>query len=395
MRDLSREQNPKQKGTLPSDTIANPKGSGSGSTSHCMAITTRSGKLSVNIPFVEAFQEMPGFAKYLKDLITKNRTTKNEVVNVTHRVSSIIATTTVQKKEDPGVFTTPCTIGARDFARALGDNGASINLIPLTIYKQVGLGSRGLQVEQLLNVLKEHRQAIGWTIADIRGIPVGIYEHKIQLENEIKPSVEHQRRLNPSMHEMVKKEIIKWLDVGVVYPIADSSWREGHSTASWMDTPATTKSILHWKIRKRQHSLVHTFSRMPFGLCNAPATFQRFMMSIFSDMLEDFLEVIVYTDHVALRYLMAKKDAKRRLIRWVPLLLEFDFEVKDRKGTENQVADHLSRLEEAGRPKENLEINDAFPDEHILALSNIFAPWYADIANFLISDLIPKGLEAY
>ncbi|XP_070020068.1 uncharacterized protein [Nicotiana sylvestris] len=59
---------------------------------------------------------------------------------MTHRLSFIIATTTVQKKEDPGTFTIPCTIGARDFARALCDNGASINLMPLSIYKQAGLG---------------------------------------------------------------------------------------------------------------------------------------------------------------------------------------------------------------------------------------------------------------
>ncbi|XP_070010742.1 uncharacterized protein [Nicotiana sylvestris] len=167
MRDLSREQNLKQKGTLTSDTIANPKGSGNGPTSHGMAITNQSGKvkekvketpktlpphprppppfpqrlarkvddiklekfydilkqLSVNNPFVEAFQEMSGFAKYLKDLITKKRTTKNKVVNVTHHVSSIIATYTVQNKEDPGAFTIPGTIGAHDFAIALCDNG--------------------------------------------------------------------------------------------------------------------------------------------------------------------------------------------------------------------------------------------------------------------------------
>nr|XP_009591773.1 uncharacterized protein LOC104088741 [Nicotiana tomentosiformis] len=65
-------------------------------------------QLSVNIPFVEAFQEMSGFVKYLKYLITKKKITKNEVVHVTHRVSSIIATTVVQKKEDPGAFTIPC-----------------------------------------------------------------------------------------------------------------------------------------------------------------------------------------------------------------------------------------------------------------------------------------------
>ncbi|XP_070013276.1 uncharacterized protein [Nicotiana sylvestris] len=82
---------------------------------------------------------MSGFAKYLKDLITKKKTTKNEVVNVTHWVSSIIATTTIQKKEDPGAFTILCTIGAHDFVRSLCDNGASINLMPLSIYKQAGL----------------------------------------------------------------------------------------------------------------------------------------------------------------------------------------------------------------------------------------------------------------
>ncbi|XP_075097855.1 uncharacterized protein LOC142175174 [Nicotiana tabacum] len=106
-------------------------------------------------------------------------------------------------------------------------------------------------------------------------------------------------------------------------------------------------------------------------------------------------KAIVYTDHVALCYVMVKKDAKPKLIRWVLFLQEFDFEVKDRKGTENQVADHLSRLEEVGRPKEDLEINDAFPDEHILALSSTFTPWYANISNFLVKDLILDGLKAY
>ncbi|XP_019251108.1 PREDICTED: uncharacterized protein LOC109230024 [Nicotiana attenuata] len=80
------------------------------------------------------------------------------------------------------------------------------------------------EVEHLLNVLREHRQAIGWTIADIQGVPARICVRKIQLEKESKPSVEHQRRLNPSMQEVVNKEIIKWLDSEVVYPLADSSW---------------------------------------------------------------------------------------------------------------------------------------------------------------------------
>nr|XP_016469423.1 PREDICTED: uncharacterized protein LOC107791799 [Nicotiana tabacum] len=90
-------------------------------------------QLSVNIPFMEEFQEMYGFSKYLKDLITKNKTIKNEVVSFTYRVKSIITTTTVQKKEDPGAFIIPCIIGLHDFAQALCDNGASIKLMPLDI----------------------------------------------------------------------------------------------------------------------------------------------------------------------------------------------------------------------------------------------------------------------
>ncbi|KAF3634668.1 hypothetical protein FXO38_25027 [Capsicum annuum] len=78
------------------------------------------------------------------------------------------------------------------------------------------------------------------------------------------------------------------------------------------------------------------FKRMPFGLSYAFEKFRAYLLGT---------KVMFHTDHAPLRYLMAKKDAKPRLIRWVLLLQGFDFEVKDNKGCENQVADHLSRME--------------------------------------------------
>ncbi|CAM8956968.1 unnamed protein product [Rhodiola kirilowii] len=77
-------------------------------------------------------------------------------------------------------------------------------------------------------------------------------------------------------------------------------------------------------------------------------------------------EVIVYSDHAAIRYLMTTKEAKPRLIRWILLLQEFDVEIKDKKGIENTVADHLSPIV---REEEPGAITETFPDEHLYALT--------------------------
>ncbi|XP_070013822.1 uncharacterized protein [Nicotiana sylvestris] len=91
---------------------------------------------------------------------------------------------------------------------------------------------------------------------------------------------------------------------------------------------------------------------------------------------------------------MTKKDSKARLMRWVLLLQEFDLEIVDRKGCEDQVADHLSRLEEEGRPRDGLEINDSFPDEKFLFMSVNGMPWFADVANFLVTGIVPCELSS-
>jgi hypothetical protein len=80
------------------------------------------------------------------------------------------------------------------------------------------------QEEELLGVLREHKEAIGRTIEDIKGISPSLVMHKIHLEENSKPSREPQRRLNPAMQEVVRVEVVKLLDAGIIYPISDSKW---------------------------------------------------------------------------------------------------------------------------------------------------------------------------
>ena len=79
----------------------------------------------------------------------------------------------------------------------------------------------------------------------------------------------------------------------------------------------------------------------------------------------------------------------------VLLLQEFDFEVRDRKETENQVADHLSYLEDEVMRElgDKTNIDDTFPDEHVLAASQVLFPWFTDFANYLASDIIPSDFS--
>ncbi|GJR67113.1 reverse transcriptase domain-containing protein [Tanacetum coccineum] len=105
---------------------------------------------------------------------------------------------------------------------------------------------------------------------------------------------------------------------------------------------------------------------------------------------------IVYTDHSAIKYLFAKKDAKARLMRWILLLQEFDVEIRDKKGAENLAADHLSRLENPHQNEfENKEITETFPLETLgsVALRDNSTPWFADFANYHAGNFIVKGMS--
>ncbi|KAL4368063.1 hypothetical protein GQ457_05G015080 [Hibiscus cannabinus] len=166
------------------------------------------------------------------------------------------------------------------------------------------------QERSLLSVLSQHKGAIRWTMADLKGISPTICMHKILLEDCHGNSIEPQRRLNPVMKNVVMKEIIKWLDAGVIYPISNSSWvspvqcvpKKGGTTVVTNEENEllTTRTVTGWRIcmdyrklnkaTKKDHFPLPFIDqmRMPFGLCNAPVTFH-----IFSDMVEDFLEIFM------------------------------------------------------------------------------------------------------
>ncbi|KAH9801189.1 hypothetical protein KPL71_000934 [Citrus sinensis] len=694
-------------------------------------------QLHINIHFVEALEQMPNYVKFLKDIMArKRRLGEFETVALTHENSYMLQNKIPAKVKDLRSFTIQCSIGTRYAGRALCDLGANINLMALSVFKQLEVGEcrpttvtlqlanrshvypegkiedvlvkvdkfifpvdfivldfeadkevpiilgrpflatgktlidvqkgeltmrvndqRGrfaaIQIDWMEEKQSDRhtRRTIGWTMADIKGISPSICMHKIMLEDCSSNSVEHQRKLNPIMKEVVKKEIIKWLDAGIIYPISDSSWvspvqcvpkkggitklnkatRKDHFPLPFID------QILDRLAGKQYYCFLDGYSgynqiaialedqekttftcpygtfafrRMPFGLCNAPATFQRCMMSIFSDMVEQTLEVFmddfsvfgetyndglhnleevlkrcemtnlvlnwekchfmvqegivlghkvstdgievdkakievivklppptsvkgirsflghagfcrrfikdfskvakplcslleydkpfysgkechqafgalkkalittpviispdwtlpfelmcdasdhsvgavlgqkrdkvfhsiyyasktltytqinytttekellavvfafdkfraylvgtrvtVYIDHAAIKYLISNKDAKPRLIRWILLLQEFDLEIKDRKGIENQVVDHLSRLEADTSTLTRKDITKTFPDEQLLVvqqaqmLQQSESPWYAYFANYLVSGLLPPELK--
>nr|GEX96620.1 reverse transcriptase domain-containing protein [Tanacetum cinerariifolium] len=94
------------------------------------------------------------------------------------------------------------------------------NKLPVIIAKNLKDDER----EALINVLKSHKQAIAWKISEIKGIDPRFCTHKILMKDDYQPAVQSQRRVNPKIHDVIKKKVIKLLDAGMIYPISDSPW---------------------------------------------------------------------------------------------------------------------------------------------------------------------------
>ena len=117
--------------------------------------------LSINVPLVEALEQMPIYAKFMKDLVTKKISVTFEDDDRLQHCSAIATRSLVQKKEDPGAFTISCTIGLLDFVKALCNLGASINIMPLLIYKKLGLVYPKPTAMRLLMAVRTVKRPIG------------------------------------------------------------------------------------------------------------------------------------------------------------------------------------------------------------------------------------------
>ncbi|XP_075103641.1 uncharacterized protein LOC142178215 [Nicotiana tabacum] len=157
-------------------------------------------------------------------------------------------------------------------------------------------------------------------------------------------------------------------------------------------------AVLGQRNDKMMHPIYYASRTLSGAQLNYTVTEKEMLVVVFAfDKFRSYIigsKVIVYNDHAAIRYLIAKKESKPRLIRWVLLLQEFDLEIRDRKGTDNQVADHLSRLERAEKRMEVEDITETFSDEQLLAVTMEMMPWCADIANYLASGIVPYELSS-
>ncbi|WCJ37739.1 Gag-Pol polyprotein [Euphorbia peplus] len=153
-------------------------------------------------------------------------------------------------------------------------------------------------------------------------------------------------------------------------------------------------AVLGQRVDKKFQPIYYASKTLNDAQKNYTTTEKELLAVVFAfDKFRSYLvlsKVTVYTDHAALRYLFAKKDAKPRLIRWMLLLQEFNLKIKDKKGAENVAADHLSRIPATSK-KEQPEILETFPDEHLLSIPSL--PWYADIANYLVGSVKPYNMS--
>ncbi|GJV61263.1 reverse transcriptase domain-containing protein [Tanacetum coccineum] len=440
---------------------------------------------------------MPRGAKVLKDLLCHKEKLKKAAssVKLSEECSAIIQKSLPQKEGDPRSFMLPCLIRPLTVKNALANLGANINLMPYFLFKRFGisklkpthmsiqLADRSLKYpigvyENLLVKINKFIFPVDFMVFKmdedelvliILGRPflvtarvvIDVYERKLSLrvgseiitfnigklmkskyprdnyfhcaDQTVVPKKGGMTVVKNEKDERIPQRTVTGWRVCIDYCKLNDATRKDHFSLPFID-----QMLEHQE--KTTHCPYGTFAYkwMPFGLCNAPATFQRCMTAIFHELIKDNMEVFMDDffvfassfDHclknlekmlkrceetnlvlnwkkchftvkegIVLGHKVSGsrievdkakiKDAKPRLIIWILLLLEFDVEIRDKKGAKNLAADHLSRLKNPDLGKfTRAEIKDLFPEERLMAISSEKdKPWYADYANYLASQV--------
>ncbi|XP_070051523.1 uncharacterized protein [Nicotiana tomentosiformis] len=272
--------------------------------------------LSIIVPLVEALEQMHGYAKFMKDLMTKKRSMNCETIKMTHQVSTILHSM-APKLEDPGAFTIPYTIGSTDFAKTLCDLGASINLMPYSVFKNLGIGQprptsmrlhmadstmkRPLVDYEVPIILGRPLLAMGKALVDVE---VGELAFRVGDDKVVFHVCKSMRQPNSNevylenRNTPLTKPSIEEPPTLELNPLPPHLRLVGRAFYCFLDGYSGYNQILiapedQEKITFTCPYGTFSFSRMPFGLYNAPATSQRCMMDIFTDMVEDVLEVLM------------------------------------------------------------------------------------------------------
>ncbi|XP_057755984.1 uncharacterized protein LOC130975175 [Arachis stenosperma] len=346
------------------------------------------------------------------------------------------------------------------------------------------------QEDELLQVLRNHKDAIGWTLVDLKGISSAICRHKILLEDEAKPSIQSQRRLNPIIKKVVQKEVMKLWQGGVIYPISDSPWvspvlvvpKKGGITVvpNEKNELIPTRTVTGWRMcidyrklneaTRKDHFPLPFMDQMlerlaghayycfldgysgynqivvnprdqektsftcPYGVfayrrgivlghkvSNQGIEVDRAKVELIEKLpppsdvkairigavlgqrKDNLVHVIYYASKVLndtqRNYTTTEKEllaivfAFDKFRSYLIGAKEFNIEIKDKKGVENKVADHLSRIRHEGGGTHDTSVNELFPDEQLMTIHK--APWFADIANFKATGALPPGINKH
>ncbi|XP_041009309.1 uncharacterized protein LOC121253349, partial [Juglans microcarpa x Juglans regia] len=399
----------------------------------------------INIPLLDAIQQIPAYAKFLKDLCTvKRKLNVQKKAFLTEQVSAIIQSSTPPKYKDPGSPTIACVIGSSKIGQALLDLGSSVNLLPYNVYEQLGLGElkptpiilqladrsikmpRGV-VEDVLVQVDKFFYPVDFVVLDVHLTPKSSFQAPVILG---RPFLATSNALINCRSGVLKlsfgnmtlelnifnicrqpQDLEDVQEVNLLESILEEETYLAYQPTNLLfelenfcelltdDTPIDVSHVFNaenkletkWRPKIEQLppltvSLKPSANEIPtlelkplpsdlkYAFLGPDSTFPVVISAQLShDQEGKLMEVLKQhkgaigwkiADIKALKYLLSKKDAKPRLIRWILLLQEFDLIIKDKKGAENVVADHLSRLTFAGQTPPHWSAQDIRKFKH-------------------------------